>query len=324
LRRVVIAQNSLEIEGLRGLWEHLHAQSPGATLFQSFALNELAARMLNGGSPLVVAAESDSGAAIIPAAVSNGCITLLGESLFDYRDVLSDGDPEALSLAWSTLSEQELPLRIAGIRGDTDCPMWELLGWDAWCAAPCVRHTPNAAVDYCGAHSRLGSRLRRLQRAGAELKHYSGGEPSLVRWIYRKKAEQQTAFAPNIFAERERIDFMVAWCALAGRLCDIYCFEAGSEIVSALVTFRDSTPHPARRFYTIYFDPRWEKFSPGTVLVYEVARRSLQEGLEADFMTGEQPHKLRLAADSVPLYQVSTGAAEMRVAAEEVDQRVAA
>jgi CelD/BcsL family acetyltransferase involved in cellulose biosynthesis len=164
--------------------------------------------------------------------------------------------------------------------------------------------------------------LRKLQRAGAELKHYTGEDSRLVRWIYEQKAQQPTPDGANVFSDHERIDFMVAWCAMAGPRCDIFCFEAGSQIISALVTFRDETSRtPARRFYTICFDPHWEKFSPGTLLVYEVTRRSLAEGLDADFMTGEQPHKLRLATTSVPLYRASAQPDDLHALAAELDER---
>jgi CelD/BcsL family acetyltransferase involved in cellulose biosynthesis len=323
LRRVVIAQNISEIASLRGLWERLCARSQGSTLFQAFALNELAASVRGGERPFVVAAETSSGAAIIPAAISDGTLTLLGDCLFDYRDILSDGDPEALSLAWQALAEPGLPLNIIGIRHDGHRETWEAMGWERWCAAPCVPRSAMSADEFCAAHSRLGSRLRKLERTGVELKHYTGGDSRLVRWIYEQKAQQPTGEFANVFADPRRVDFMLAWCCMADRQCEIFCFEAGSDIVSALVTFRDySNPAaPARRFYTIYFDPRWEKFSPGTVLVYEVARRTLAEGLDADFMTGEQSHKLRMATSSLPLYRVTAQPAAMRAMAEEIDER---
>lgn len=324
MRRLVIAQDISEIERLQGLWEHLYARSKRATMFQGFALNGLAARMLGGERPFVVAAETGSGAAIIPAAISDGGLSLMGDCLFDYRDILSDGDPEALSMAWQALAEQNLPLNVSGIRADGHREAWEALRWECWCGAPCVPRSAMSADEFCAAHSRLGSRLRKLERAGVELKHYTGSDSRLVRWIYEQKAQQPTGGFANVFADPQRVDFMAAWCAMAEGDCEIFCFEAGSEIVSALVTFRDYTESPARRFYTIYFDPRWEKYSPGTVLVYEVTRRTLAEGLDADFMTGEQSHKLRMATAVAPLYKVAADAVAIRGVAENLVAQVAA
>jgi CelD/BcsL family acetyltransferase involved in cellulose biosynthesis len=46
-------------------------------------------------------------------------------------------------------------------------------------------------------------------------------------------------------------------------------------------------------------------------LIYEVTRRSLEDGLDCDYMTGEQPYKRRLATSSVPLYRLRATAAEL-------------
>ena len=63
-------------------------------MFQSFDLNQLAAdRFAEREEPFVICAESERGAAIVPAALrrSDGTIRLLGEELFDYRAFLHDG-----------------------------------------------------------------------------------------------------------------------------------------------------------------------------------------------------------------------------------------
>lgn len=303
MRRVFTAQNSTELERLQPLWDYLCSQSPSATVFQSFALNQLIAQKLTE-CPYVVAAETENGAAIIPAAISDGNLTLLGDCLFDYRDLLAQGDHEAIALAWQRLAGLELPFRVSGLRSGANFRIWQALGAGRWSAAPCVPRERTSVEQFSSAHSRLGSRVRRLQRAGVEMEQFSGSNSHLVRWIYEKKARQfelnQTGM--NIFGDTRRIEFMVAWCAVSRTDCEIFCFKSAGEIVSALVTFRDAG---FRRFYTVCFDPQWEKFSPGTALVYEIARRTLGEELDADFMTGEQPHKLRMATATVALYSVS-------------------
>jgi len=319
--RVITAQNSSEIEALRPLWKHLCAGLPSPTIFQSFELNQLAARLLTCDRPFVVAAETESGAAIIPAAIGDSTVTLLGDCLFDYRGILAEGDPEALALATETLAELDLPLTVSGLR-DPQLDFWGGLNLERFCSAPCVPISEIPADEFCAAHSRLGSRLRKLERAGAELRTYNGNDSHLVRWIYAHKAQQPTRNGVNVFANRRRIDFMVEWCAMAGPQCEIFCFEAGSQMVSALVTFRDKTSRkPARRCYTVCFDSHWEKFSPGTLLVFEVTRRTLAEGLDADFMTGEQPHKLRMATASVPLYRASAQSHVLHALAAELAER---
>jgi hypothetical protein len=41
------------------------------------------------------------------------------------------------------------------------------------------------------------------------------------------------------------------------------------------------------------------------VLVFAITQRSLAEGLDCDYMTGEQPHKLRLATSMTRLFKVA-------------------
>jgi CelD/BcsL family acetyltransferase involved in cellulose biosynthesis len=81
----------------------------------------------------------------------------------------------------------------------------------------------------------------------------------------------------------------------------VYTLTQRATLVAALVTFRDGN---TRRFYTTYYDHAWAHFSPGMVLLFEITRQSLEEGLNCDYMTGEQPHKTRLATGGVPLFRV--------------------
>jgi CelD/BcsL family acetyltransferase involved in cellulose biosynthesis len=74
------------------------------------------------------------------------------------------------------------------------------------------------------------------------------------------------------------------------------------------VTFCHGT---CRHFYTIHHDQRWERFSPGQVLIFDVTRESLAEGLDVDFMTGEYPYKNRLATAMVPLFRVAASARQI-------------
>ena len=74
------------------------------------------------------------------------------------------------------------------------------------------------------------------------------------------------------------------------------------------MTFRDGL---ARRCYTVYYDHAWAHYSPGITLLFEVTRRSLEQGLDCDYLTGEQPHKTRFATHLTPLFRVETEAREL-------------
>jgi CelD/BcsL family acetyltransferase involved in cellulose biosynthesis len=304
--RVQIASSAAEIDRLRPIWEFLYRQSPDQTLFQSFAWNRLAAlHFASREAAYVVCVESESGIALIPAAVTSNQLTLLGESLFDYRDVLRTGNEEPLRAAWAHLGELHLPLAVTALRGETARHAWDLLDPAPFVNAPQVLVTETTAQLFSAAHSRLERTLRRLAQQGVELLQYNGSDSDVIAWVYRQKAAQFSGSPHNLFSDPVRIDFMVAACGLDPAACEIFVFQAAGQPVAALLTFREQT---VRRFYTIWFDPAWAKLSPGSALVFEVTRRSLAAGLDCDYMTGEQPHKMRFATSLVPLYSVKTEA----------------
>jgi CelD/BcsL family acetyltransferase involved in cellulose biosynthesis len=100
---------------------------------------------------------------------------------------------------------------------------------------------------------------------------------------------------------------MVAICREEGPRCQLFTLEHGHTIAAGLVTFRDQN---CRRFYTTYYDHAWSRYSPGVTLLFEVARRSLEEGLDFDLMTGEQAYKSRITHSAEDLYQVKASADE--------------
>ncbi len=307
--RITIATSPAEIEGLRPAWERLY-QPVQQTAFLDFQLNHLAAsHFADRESPYVVMAESSSSAALIPAAIrqSTGEMTLLGESLFDYRDVLHVGSNEALEAAWAELTKLKRPLSFFALRPEAQL-RWQMIPTADFANAPCVRHQDTDCDEFRAAHNRLGMYYRRLIKRGVHFHTRSGKDRALVRTIYDRKATQFPDEANNIFLDPHRREFMGLACAALGDRCEIFTLEHGSQLVAALVTLRDVE---ARRLYTVYFDPAWAKFSPGTVLIYEVTARTLAEGLDCDFMTGEYGYKNRLATAMVPLLKVQVSAEQL-------------
>ena len=293
---------------LRPAWQRLE-QSDSATMFQSFAWNHLAARVFSDReSPYVVYAETDNSSTLIPGAVdaARARITLLGESLFDYRDILSDGSSDSsLPPAWQALSEHGLNFSTAAIRQDAAflrCPGFAL---NKFYGAP--RVSPDAVTpdQFASDHGRLGRWRRRLEREGVPLRCHPGQNTELVRFIYRQKSLQSSEDGNNLFADPLRQDFMAAVAEAMGSACEIFTLESAGGLVAALVTFLD---RHVRRFYTIYFDQSWAKYSPGMVLLYEVTRRSLEAGIECDYMTGEHAYKMRFATSVVPMYWAEASA----------------
>ena len=293
--------------GIRPLWEALRTAGK-YTVFQSFNLNLLAAARFAGREePYVVCVESPNGAAIVPAALrrGDGTIRLLGEELFDYRAVLYEGDDEVLRAALGPLSEFGWPMEIVALR-ETDCDaVVDELEIMPFAAAPGVSCAQISAEQFAAAHTRLARNLRRMEGLGFELHSYDGDNPMLLRLIYAAKAEQSES---SLFHDSERVEFMVSAAGLMPDVFEIFTLENGETMAAALVTLRDGG---CRRFYTGWFAPEYEKHSPALALIYELTRQSLAAGLDCDYMTGEQPYKMRLATNSVALYRVRATAEEL-------------
>jgi CelD/BcsL family acetyltransferase involved in cellulose biosynthesis len=307
--RTVIARTPSQMDALAPLWERLLRQQPHS-LFQRFSWNRLAAQMFSDRlAPYVVCVQGDTGAAIIPAATSftGDRFELLGEILFDYRDVVHSGDPEVLRLAWQRLAQREKPLNVVSVDHLTGGERWNDFPLSPFAMAPQVKDI--AEDTFRLAHSRLGRQMRRLRKQGVVLRISSGNDSQVVRHLYAcKRAHFAGDESDNLFLDSRRCEFMVAAAALEGSSCEIYTLEQGASLVAGLVTFRDAD---TRRFYTIYFNPAWARYSPGQALLFEATARSLAEGLRCDYMTGEYPYKLRLANASRPLFRVDLSAEQL-------------
>lgn len=308
--RTTVATSVEQVEKLRPLWDKLLRQQP-RTVFQRFHWNHLALEVFSDRlSPYVCAVESPRGAAIIPAAVNRQChrVELIGEALFDYRDVLHAGDADLLAAAWQMAAELNLPLSVTAVDSSA-VSCWAEFHPAEFARAPWVDSARIRAEEFRLLHTRAARQLRRLQRQGIALHEYSGADQELVRRIYQLKSDQFAGDPNNIFHDQRRRDFMMAIAALEGAACKVFTLEdAAGCIVAGLVTFLDGH---MRHFYTIYFDPQWAHYSPGVALVFEATARSLEHGLSCDYMTGEYPYKLRFANAARTLYRIDVSAAEL-------------
>jgi Acetyltransferase (GNAT) domain len=310
--RIRIYTLAEEFKQLRPLWEMICAANP-QTIFQNFDLNLLAARFFcETEEPFIVCAEAPHGIAIIPAVICRRekSLRLLGEELFDYRCFLHHGDPDVLYSALAILADQGLPLNITALR-KRDCdPLKQTLPLLPFCSAPAVTCADICTDDFVAAHLRLARNLRRLNRLGFKLHSYGGNYPGLLRFIYQRKAAQTPG---SLFRDRARIEFMVQAAMLLPTQFEIFTLEDEACIAAAVVVLREEN---CRRFYTGWFSPQLEKHSPALSLIYEVTRQSLAAGLDCDYMTGEQPYKLRLATTSMPLYRLQASPEQLAAAGQ--------
>ncbi len=308
--RISIARSVAEMDGLAPLWEELLARQ-SHSIFQRFEWNRLAADVFGDRmTPHVISVESDTGAAIIPASIdhASGQLQLIGEVLFDYGDVLHAGDSQILHNAWRLLADTGNGLHVISVVREAAERRWANLPLQYFVNAPWVDRCIVDEQQFRRAHPRAARQFRRLTRLGVKLDAFSGSHAGIVRQLYRRKAEQESA-GDNLFRDPRRQQFMVEAATIEGTNCQVYTLEAAEgAMIAGIVTFRD---HDIRRFYTTYFDPAWARYSPGVALLFEATARSLADGLHCDYMTGEYPYKLRFANASRPLYQLALNAQQL-------------
>ncbi len=266
-------------------------------------------------SPYFVTAEADSSVAILPAAIRQGSLALAGGPLFDYREPICAGDDSAFMAALDVLSGLNLPLRVNGIRPSAGTQL-EHLPLQPWTAAPYVSSRDVSAEEFANRHARGRRALRRLKEIGATVATLSG-TPHLLEAIYREKGKEPASWGENLFRDQRCVAFMRAVTRLPGTKCEVFQLEVSEKRIAALVTFIDGH---ARRFYTTWMDPVWARHSPGIALLFEATRLSLEQGLDCDYMTGEQAYKLRFATGSEPLYKLEASAQELAGVRHESDQ----
>lgn len=305
--KITICASVGEFLQIRPKWEEI-VKGGQFTIFQNFDLNLLAAQMFaDREQPHIICAETPNGAAIIPAVLrhADNSIRLLGEELFDYRCFLHCGNREALRSALSHLAQLQRPLEIVAVR-ESERTTMEGFTVLPFSAAPSIYCQPDTAEKFAAEHLRLARNMRRLNRLGFEFRSYNGTASELLRSIYQRKAEQSPS---SLFHDPARIEFIVRAAALLPDVFEVYTLEDGLNLAAALVTLRDGG---FRRFYTACFAPELAKHSPALVLIYEVTRQSLEQGLSCDYMTGEQDYKMRLATATVPLHRVQARAEDLR------------
>jgi CelD/BcsL family acetyltransferase involved in cellulose biosynthesis len=312
--RVTIATSLADVLKLRPLWMRL-LENSCATIFQRFDWNLLALETFADEKSYFVAVESDSFAAIVPAVVSNREIRLAGGPLFDYRDAVCVGSDAAFIRALERVDDLGLPWNVVGIPFSTRWPAAQ-----SWTAAPLVSLRDVSAQAFAERHSRARRSLRRLRDLGASVRVASATYDVIER-IYREKAKEPSGWGENVFQDRRCIEFMRKVVALPETHCDIFLMEVKDDPVAALVTFVDGN---VRRFYTTWMDERWSRHSPGIALLYEATCRTLAAGLDCDYMTGEQPYKLRFATRSAPLYKLVGTATRLSSGQREIELPTAA
>jgi len=315
--RIQTLSKAGEFESVRPLWEQLAAR-PEATVFQQFHWNRLAAEIFaDREQPHVLVATRDSHAVILPLAIRrDSTAALIGETLFDYRDMLSTGDSELEFAVLAEASTLGLPLEITALT-PAAARRWNLFSTMPFCKAPRIIRAECTPEHLMESHRRLGRHARRIAARGAQLRHRHGSDSAFIHDLYIRKAAQ----AGSLFTDPVRRDFMQRICLEEGKRCHIFTYETSTDLVAAILTL--GSGH-ARHFYTVYYDIEWKAFSPGQVLLYEASLQVLSENLDCDFMTGEYPYKTRIANAAVPLVRIEATAEAWREALDRRNAGIAA
>jgi CelD/BcsL family acetyltransferase involved in cellulose biosynthesis len=312
--RLKVYTSAQELEKFRGAWQSLCSGGQG-TIFQNFDWNLLAARTFTHEKPFVVHAETSYGQAIIPAVFrsTDQTVRLLGEELFDYRGFLHQGDESVLRSAVAALSQLGRRFELVAVRAIDRRPVMQELQLTPFTLAPSIKAGEMPAASFATLHNRLARNLRRFQRLGFTLQQRNGASSELVRNIYEKKAASDPS---SLFRDPARIHFMVEAARLNPDSCAIYTLENNAQLAAALVTLRDDS---WRRFYTCWFAPELSKLSPAMTLLHEATRQTLADGMNCDYMTGEQPYKMRLATSSMPLYRLQATPQQLAAVSEDAN-----
>jgi len=240
-------------------------------------------------------------------------LTPLGSPLADYPEPLLDGQPGAgsaalvsqlLQVRWDWLDLIDLPADSpdlaglqAALKGNGLKPILV-----EWAVCPRVSLT-GSWEDYWAAKKRkFRYNLKRSQRLLAEeagplrLEEIRGAaevKAGLARAADIHAARWARRYTRTIFSSRAgRAFFDQALAGLAAEgLARLYLLWAGGDLAAFSLSFVGPRTH---YYYIPGFDPQFSKYSPGTLLLWELVARSFREGLiRLDLMKGEEDYKSR-------------------------------
>jgi CelD/BcsL family acetyltransferase involved in cellulose biosynthesis len=298
------------LEQLQGEWRWLWARCPGATTFQRpewlLPWYRHFGPSFSPRPPWVVTLRSEGrlvGLAPLALREEDGArvVRLLGEGISDYLDVLMD--PALATHGVQTLFDW---LALNGERWDTcvfeqlreDSPLLRTPVPEGWGERTGVQELcPRTHLPW-KAEGRLASNLRqarrRLERLGpvrleeADADNLEAMMDTLVRLhgaSWRRRGE------PGVLEESSLQSFHreVARGLLTARALRLYTLRVEEKPVAAFYGFQDGT-HV--RYYLGGFDPDFERYSVGSLMVAQALEEASRSGAEVfDFLRGAEPYK---------------------------------
>ena len=310
------------MEELRGEWQALWSRS-GARPFQSLAWQLPWLRHVASREPAGLAvrdATDGSLVALAPLYVyrdPQGVRHLfpLGIATTDYLDVLCEtGRDDALAAVAEFIASQrgwdvfEAPQLAAG-------SLLLRCRWPQGSRHDVSACEPNPVVSLdaplpCSFAKRLRGAQRRIARAGRV--EYEGadrdGTPALLDELARLHASRwSTRGEPGVLAgagvmqwHRESAE------QLAGSgLLRLVALKFDGRVIGVVYALADAPQLPRRRWYSYIggFDPAFDAFSPGTLLIAHAIDAARAEGAaHFDFLRGAEPYKYRWGAVDQPMF----------------------
>ncbi len=298
------------MEQLQGEWRWLWARCPGATTFQRpewlLPWYRHFGPYFSSRPPWVVTLRSEGrlvGLAPLVIREEDGArvVRLLGEGISDYLDVLMD--PELAPHGVRTLFDW---LALNGERWDTcvfeqlreDSPLLRTSVPSGWgerievqevCPQTSLPREPEGRLA-----SNLRQALRRLERLGpVRLEEANAGNldvmmDTLVRLhgaCWRRRGE------PGVLEDASLQSFHreVARGLLAARVLRLYALHVAERPVAVFYGFRD---REYVRYYLGGFEPAFERYSVGSLMVAQAVEEAGREGASVfDFLRGREPYK---------------------------------
>ncbi len=284
-----------DLAGLEGVWRAATAAGSGS-VFQEYAFARHWAKVFAPEAEIAVWT-SRHAPLVLPLAIRDGRLGLIGEGLFDYLDLIGGAAPEverdaaeaALGLGWRASRFTGVP---EGSRHDA---FWRALAAEAhpYSAAP-VRA---AGGSWGREHARTARRWAAAKVALARA-HGAGERLRLLAWLLDHKARELAARGQTNVLGRLEQAWLTAMVEQEPELAELWALRRDGETLAALLCWRGAQ---VRYAYTISYAPEAAALSPGVLALYGVLRHTMHEGRSFNFLTGEQEFKLRFATHREPL-----------------------
>lgn len=114
----------------------------------------------------------------------------------------------------------------------------------------------------------------------------------MLQWILQQKERALQAREQDNVLDECAVRWLQAMVAHEPTMTELWQLHRGDETIAGLLSWRST---PVRYAYTISYRRDAAAMSPGILLLYGILCDSVAEGLQFDFLTGEQPFKLRFA-----------------------------